>query len=92
MKIFSAILVLALSGCQHEPVEIPIGIPGEDECGAVFMQNLVGQHRSVLDAMGLDPARTRIFGSGDAITMDFSPSRLNVEIAADGKIARIYCG
>jgi hypothetical protein len=34
----------------------------------------------------------RYIAPGDAVTMDFSPSRLNVELGEDGRIVRFRCG
>ena len=34
----------------------------------------------------------RYIGPGDAVTLDFSPSRLNVELGEDGRIMRFRCG
>ena len=34
----------------------------------------------------------RYIGPGDAVTMDFSPARLNVELGEDGRIKLFRCG
>ena len=34
----------------------------------------------------------RYYGPDDAITMDFSPGRLNVELGKDGRIKLFRCG
>ena len=34
----------------------------------------------------------RYIGPGDAVTLDFSPSRLNVELGEDGRIKLFRCG
>jgi hypothetical protein len=34
----------------------------------------------------------RVIGPGMAVTMDFRPNRLNVEIDDAGMIRRVYCG
>lgn len=34
----------------------------------------------------------RYIAPGDAVTLDFSPSRLNVELGADGRIKLFRCG
>ena len=36
--------------------------------------------------------RIRYIGPGDAVTMDFSPSCLNVELGEDGRIKLFRCG
>lgn len=63
---------------------------GPDACGAARHQHLVGQRLP-------DPFRAqghvRIFRTGEAVTMDHSPSRLNVELhPRSGRVVRIFCG
>lgn len=36
--------------------------------------------------------RIRYIGPGDAVTMDFNPARLNVELGEDGRIKLFRCG
>ena len=64
--------------------------PDTDQCKASTLQGLVGQPKAVLQTMLL-PAGTRVIGPGDAVTMDFRPDRMNVEIGTDGRIAKIGC-
>jgi hypothetical protein len=45
---------------------------------------------SIAKAVGERPIR--YYGQGDAITMDFSPQRLNVELGNDGRIKLFRCG
>ena len=61
-----------------------------DACGASGYQALVG---SLLAAVTL-PAdlEARIIQPGDAVTMDFAAERMNIEVDAEGRIVRIYCG
>jgi hypothetical protein len=35
---------------------------------------------------------TRIIRPGMAVTMDYSPTRLNITIDENGSIDRVYCG
>jgi ABC-type Fe3+-hydroxamate transport system substrate-binding protein len=37
-------------------------------------------------------ATIRVFGPNDAVTMDYRPDRLNVELGEDRTITRIFCG
>jgi hypothetical protein len=94
MKQSLSLPVLALlAACGMEGEEIPIGeLPPVDACGAASLQSLVGQGPEALAAMSFDPATTRIFNEGDAITMDFSPTRLNIVSGGGGRIVRVYCG
>lgn len=54
-------------------------------------QNLVGQSANILAAMTF-PQETRIYNSGDPLTMDFNEGRLNIEIGPDGRIVAVSCG
>ena len=45
---------------------------------------------AISEAVGERPVR--YIAPGDAVTMDFSPSRLNVELGADGRIKLFRCG
>ena len=38
------------------------------------------------------PPDIRYIGPGDAVTMDFRPDRMNIELDATGTVTRVYCG
>ncbi|NUB44681.1 hypothetical protein GEU84_009825 [Fertoebacter nigrum] len=81
----------ALAACQMEtPPAPPADLP-ENACGAAALQNLVGQPASVLETMRF-AATTRIIRPDMAVTMDFSPERLNIEIDRAEMISRVACG
>ncbi len=88
-----AALVAGLSACA---VVVPVDPPqppaaaGGDACGASGLRGLIGQPRAVLTQMKFG-GPVRIVGPGDAVTMDYNAERLNIEIGADGRIARIGC-
>lgn len=84
------VLAVALAGCVTEG---PDGgaLPDGDACGASALQGLIGQPRSVLAAMTL-PEPTRVIEPGMAVTMDYSPARLNIELDDAGRITRVACG
>jgi len=78
-------LPLALVACVGEPR------PAPDTCGASALSGLAGQHRKVLETMKF--ANTvRIIEPGMAVTMDYSETRLNIELDEKGTIARLSCG
>ena len=79
-------LILVLAACQVEPV----ASPQPSDCGADAYQSLVGAQ---LAAVTL-PAdlNARIIGPDTAITMDFRPDRLNIEVEESGWIMAVYCG
>lgn len=84
--------VLTLAACEPmPPVESPPLPPAEDACGASDLLGLLGQDRSALDGLAL-PEPVRIYGTGDALTMDFNPNRLNIEIGPEGTILAVTCG
>ena len=88
MRVFALLPLLALAACV-EPAP-PVSEPDPDLCNALAMQGLVGQPASVLQTMMLK-AGTRVINPGDAVTMDFRPDRMNVEIGANGRIEKIAC-
>lgn len=70
--------------------------PGNDECGASGLSSL-------LNSLPTDDVMTRIRASvgdtpirtirpGSAVTMDFRPDRLNIELGEDGRIKLFRCG
>ena len=62
----------------------------DDACGASGYQSLVGAQ---LAAVTL-PADlgARVIGPDDVVTTDFSAERMNIEVDAEGRITRVYCG
>lgn len=99
MRPFLLLAPLALLGCVEMMPPRPGPQPGPvtDSCGAASLQYLVGQPATVLAAMTF-PAPTRVIEPGMAVTMDYSPNRLNIWLApgrvqAEGKvIERVTCG
>lgn len=60
-------------------------------CGANGMGWLIGQPESTLAAVTIS-APVRIIKPGQAVTMDHSPSRLNVHLDTAGRITSLTCG
>lgn len=88
MRKLSLMALLALAAC----VEVPEpGAAPADACGAAGLQGLVGQPRTVLETMRFG-TEVRITGEGDPVTLDFSPTRLNIAYGRDGRISRVFCG
>lgn len=83
-----ALPMLALAACI-ETAPAPAA-DDEDLCGAAALAGLVGQPAEVARTMPL-PAGTRIINPGDPVTRDLRRDRLNIEIGADGNIARVAC-
>ncbi len=74
----------------------PAPVPLADECGASKLGDYLNQLASADITTKIEQtvghARIRTIKPGDAVTMDFRPDRLNVEIGADGRITRLRCG
>ncbi|MCC5985694.1 MAG: hypothetical protein JJU42_15155 [Rhodobacteraceae bacterium] len=70
------------------------GAPAPDmppiACGAPDLQHLVG---APLPADFSHDRPLRVFRTGDALTMDFNPERLNIERhPQSGAVVRVFCG
>ncbi|MGL4321643.1 MAG: I78 family peptidase inhibitor [Paracoccaceae bacterium] len=88
------IWVLALCACQpaQDPRFLgpPEQAPGVDACGAAELADMVGEPKTILETMKF-AVPVRVIEPGMAVTADYSPNRLNFEIAEDGTIAKIAC-
>ena len=85
--------MLSVAGCTPLPLFDPLPVPveTEDTCGATELAGLIGQDASALErVLLLQPVR--VIQPGMAVTLDYGPDRINFEIDADNRIARIYCG
>ena len=84
--------VLLLAACtpDMQPLPVPPTAHG-GQCGATGIQRLVGQPATVLEKMKFAPP-TRIIRPGQGVTMDYSETRLNIEIDRSERIARVFCG
>ena len=87
MRLLAVLPLLALAACVEPP---PVEEPDTDQCNAASLQGLVGQPGTVLRDMMLR-AGTRVINPGDAVTMDFRPDRLNIEIGTSGRIEKVAC-
>ena len=89
--VVALILCGSLVGCVPVP-EAPPALPApvEDACGAAGLQGLVGQPARILQTMRFG-VETRIIRPGMAVTMDYRPERLNIDIDANEQIIRVYC-
>lgn len=71
------------------PVPVPVTPPG-DTCNAAAYQAFVGQRSPAISL----PAGTifRDYRTGDPVTMDHNPSRLNFEYNRGGTLVKVSCG
>ena len=82
---------VALIACAPASDVPPVDpLPPENACGAERYQSLVGTAVDAAQFAGHDTVR--IIPPGTAVTMDYRPTRLNVETDTAGVITRIYCG
>lgn len=81
---------LMLAACQLEAPDPP-ALPPAKSCGAEGLSDLIGRPATVLETMRF-AAPTRILRPGMAMTMDYAPGRLNIEIDAQEVIVRLFCG
>ena len=89
--------LLLLSACAATPAA-PAQPPGASrgECNAANAQFAVGRAYDVTlhsEAQKRSGAMTvRVYRTGDAVTMDYSTQRLNLELDATGKVVKASCG
>lgn len=86
-SVFAMLLMLPLGACV---VQAPPPPDMTATCGAEGLQGLVGQQESVLATMRFGQP-VRIIRPGMAVTMDYRPDRLNIEVDASGRIIRVHC-
>ncbi len=86
------LIVGMLAACQ--PLPPGGGGGGGDEtgrCGAPGLQRLIGQPARVLATMKF-AGPVRFIRPGDAVTEDYGPDRLNIEINLREVISSVWCG
>lgn len=74
------------------PGDAPATPPPSDACGAAERQDWIGRERSGLPAAPAG-ANWRIYETGQPVTQDLRPDRLNIEIDPDRQtVVRVTCG
>jgi len=94
LRAMGALLVpFALCACSAVPAS-PVAAP--QSCDAQAVQSLIGKLFAAelqAHAQQLSGARSvRVIRPGQAVTMDYSGSRLNIELDASGRVVRVHCG
>ena len=85
-------LALLLTACvAPDPKPQPDPMPPITACGAPALQGLIGQNAAVLQTMRF-AGPLRVIRPGMAVTMDYAPKRLNIELDANEMITRVTCG
>jgi hypothetical protein len=90
-----AVVLLLLAACQPAPPDPRlIGPPDQIDltrCGGAPVLALIGQNVLDMPASG-GWGTLRVIGPGMAVTEDYSDTRLNVEVDAEGRIIGVRCG
>ena len=88
-------LCLLLVACQPTPQEAPYpGSPGPSSlrpCGGDLVYSLIGQPVTSLPEVG-KWGTLRVIRPGQAVTEDYSETRLNVQLDAADLIVALSCG
>ena len=89
--------VLVLGCAQPAPAPVPAPLPAPPgECAAEPARLLEGKVFGAdiqAQAQRLAGARSvRVIRPGQAVTMDFNPFRLNIELDASDRVLRVRCG
>lgn len=81
----------ALAACAPPPSTTTVIVPpASTECTAANYQSYIGQQSPAITL----PAGTefRHYRTGDAMTMDANPARLNFEYDRSGRLVSVTCG
>lgn len=83
-------VVATPEGTVTTPTTVAVVPAANDSCAAASYQALVGQKSPAISV----PAGTefRHYRTGDAVTMDYNPSRLNFEYNRSGALVKVTCG
>ncbi|MEG8040092.1 I78 family peptidase inhibitor [Sphingomonas sp. LR60] len=95
MRAIALTAALALGACAKPAAPVAEATAPGVQCDANAVQSLVGRMAAEVtaEAQRLSGARSvRSYRSGDALTMDFRPDRLNVERDAGGRVVKFSCG
>lgn len=93
-------VVLALSACTAAQSEAPPDLPPAADCGADALQPLAGQpvtgEAPGEITVGGTPiavvAAVRVIYPDTAVTQDYLPERLNLDVDEAGNLTRAWCG
>jgi hypothetical protein len=92
------LFALGLAGCipATAPPVPPPPTAQPDQCGASRVQKYRGfiASDSLLETVRQESGTEllRHYATGDPVTMDYRATRLNVEVASNGRIAALRCG
>lgn len=82
---------VALSACAVPPATTTVIVPpAASQCLAGDYQQYVGQQSPAITLP--TGAEYRHYRTGDAVTQDFNPTRLNFEYSRSGRLVSVTCG
>ena len=70
---------------------VAVGTTEERTCNAERYIDIIGKPIDEIHVADL-PKPLRIYSTGDLITMDYQPERLNVVVGADRHVLNVKCG
>ena len=88
--LFSLVAAILVQACTPVPLP-PAPQPDLTSCNAVGLEGLIGAPASLLPTDG-EWSALRIINPGQAVTMDYSATRLNVRVNEAGIIQSLSCG
>lgn len=93
-SLVSLSLLALLTACSSQPTPPATEVSGD--CSTEHVQGVLGQHASAERIEQLQQqthAKTlRVLAPGDAVTLDYNPQRLNIDIDESEVIIRLSCG
>lgn len=98
MTRFALLFPLALMACTpDDPAPVPTPAPKPQPpanqtaaCNPADFQSLVG--KPFVDGSVTYEGRVRVIPFGAAVTMDFLPNRLNIDLSQERTVTRVFCG
>lgn len=90
---------IALAGCSSTTTPPDTSMPPPVDCGAQALSGMTGQpvigstaQDVRIGGQAINAAGTvRVITPGMAVTQDYRPDRLNLEVDAAGNLVRAYC-
>jgi hypothetical protein len=104
--VLAGIVVIGLAACSgyerdltyremdaiaRRSTEEQVHRPAPDTCQMAQYTHLVGAVGAEIDRTEL-PAGARVICHDCSVTLDYRADRLNIDLGADGKVARLHCG
>ncbi|WP_341208536.1 I78 family peptidase inhibitor [uncultured Sphingomonas sp.] len=89
------VALLALGACAKPAAPVAEAAAPGVQCDANAAQALVGRMAADVTAAAQQRSGARAvrgYRTGDMLTMDFRPDRLNIERDAAGKVVKFSCG